>query len=195
MSGSTNPSEIAKIVALKSFLLVWFSESSEARSEMKQIAIECTRRLANATDLRDIRRRCFYWLVLAELARTDDPSDYRVSAQADGEELMRLGADSPFVYYMTIVSATTRKMTTADFGDFNSSCRWSHGGDWWSEDPIDDSVDDSTIWPAQDLLDLTEESLSRHDKFLRDWSLREIAVHHGLLDGEDEGTPRRKRPR
>jgi hypothetical protein len=117
--------------------------------------------------------------VIAELLRDTDPIPYRAAAVDDGERLAELGYADPTPFYMRIVEATTERLTTAHFGDFQSSPDWSHS--WSSNSPLAESqAFHGSIAPALAALRLEESLAEQYDKFLQATSLDEIMKKHGI---------------
>jgi hypothetical protein len=170
--------DVAKVIALKAYLVAKQATSHEHKT-LAQKAERAVRALTGRDTPESMRRRVFYNLVLAELFRERDPIPYRTAAMDDGERLAALGLGNPAAIYMRIVEATTERVTTAHFGDFNSSPCWSHS--WWSDSPLAESLAfQGSIGPALAAVQLEDSLAEQYDKFLVGMSLDEIMKEHEI---------------
>ncbi len=180
MASATNPAldvVIAKIMAIKAFAIAAMSNPKQ-----KPILLEKARNavgvLSSKSDLQSIRRRIFYRLILAEIARQNDPLEHRLLALQDGDLLSKHGASDPFFFYMQIVDAFTRRKTTANFGDLVSSTAWSHSNS--DSTMTQHHSANSSIMLAIDTLNLTDEEITEHRDFLDNIDLDTILNSHGI---------------
>jgi hypothetical protein len=169
---------VAKVLALKAYLLVKQAAPNDHEA-LRAKAERAIRHLQGQETADTLRRRVFYNLVLAELLRDTDPIPYRAAAMDDGEQLTELGCTDPASIYMRIVEATTERVTTARFGDFNSSPIWSHSS--WSNSPLAElQAFRGSIMPALAAVQLEEPVAKKYDKFLQTTTLDEIMKKHGI---------------
>ncbi len=173
-----NPDIQAKLLAYKAYKLG--RESAWRGSEAEETSLVCAwlRDLENyAPTEKNLRRRLFYMLILAEIHRLSDPVPFRQSSMELGEQLEAMGAPNPFPLFMCIIRATTESPTTGNFGDITTP----------AVEPIQDSRSFTdqfgnvvTIDVAQSALGLSDRYLAEFDWFLRK-PLRGIARLHGLV--------------
>jgi hypothetical protein len=123
-----------------------------------------------------IRRRLFYTLILAELARLDDPVALRESAMALGQQLEEMGKPNPFRFYMNIIAATTRSPTSGNFGDAKRQGAEPIQDTSWYERQFGYEIVEDV---PQKALGLSDDDLTPLDGFLQK-SLREIGILHSL---------------
>ena len=170
----------ARLVALKAFL-IGRQVSPRDRETAKEKAEAARQRLSARTDVESIRRFIFYSLVLAELERERDFLVFREHAMAAGERLLSLEVEDPFPIYMKIVAAMTVPMTTADFGDFNSSPSWSHSSNSVSP-TLQHEIDQSNFERAFQASGLDDGLSDELRSFLYNATFESIMRSHGLLN-------------
>lgn len=169
---------IAKIAAYKAFLV----GGAAARNDpcgVCSLAQKCLVKLGTLPETAEsLSRQLFYFLVLAEANRFGDPVQYRESAQELGLILEKLGQHNPFPWYMKIVSVTSRRQTSGNFGDLTANAKPRFDDSGYDEDQCGNLVHVGT---PDEIIGLSWYNMDDHRRFL-DMELVDIAHLQGLVD-------------